>query len=851
MLAICAILASLLPALPVQAAAPRQSDPPAPPPAAEIDIAEDKFGILSVTLSSSGATTPGGTVNLVLAATPASDLPAIEVQWELPDGGELIGGSNVESFGAVAAGSTVQSNRQVRFSGEGVYRVFASATGSPNDSMNVAPLGVLFFIVNAVTPAVSNRDPNPVDPRAGPMEAEIVSAEVGARVVDPASVDAASISETDDPCFNVTGKVTRIERRVTSSGVTETSGVAVANAVIEMREEDTLFDDSYGTKLTDAGGNYSFSFCDDDGVFDDELELYVRLRAELKDGGFTVVEVEDSSWIDEVYEFDSNVIDSEGGNYTINFNLNTERSAIFNIADAVWKAWRFWIDSGGDTDGDQYFDYSAEVHWEPGYGDDGSYYYWVWSEMTIADDPSDPDEWDDSVIMHEWGHMADDKYGCDDNPGGDHSVDTVIDPELAWGEGYPDYWQSAVRQANGYVDSNFYLDRNGAGGMLSVNLETYDSTRMDNLLNAGNELAVAAMLWDLNDNAVDGRTRGSNPTTGPWDSVSHGHAMIQQVYTDDTFEANGDVFDDTCSAFVYLLAWNDMGMPTDGNTAEVIVKNVSLPATIFSASAANAASAVNAASPEAQLATASNTMLTEPVQPADPSAIDAEPSGQEDYQWWKRVTMVVDNSASMAGAKIDGIKTLVKEQANDIAPDPEGAQFKLFTFNNLSTGITPRYTSLFRAPDVNQGIDQVAASGAADPSCPTYGLSALAQAAQTMRGGQAWLYTDGDSYPTISSAGMKQLLNDRGVRGSVVLLVGCGSLPPSQPNRTGAEMAYLGNAADASQPTGIVPYLLTALGSGGQFFYVNQNQLGSIGDVPARPTRPQRRRRQMERLCQR
>ncbi len=125
----------------------------------------------------------------------------------------------------------------------------------------------------------------------------------------------------------------------------------------------------------------------------------------------------------------------------------------------------------------------------------------------------------------------------------------------------------------------------------------------------------------------------------------------------------------------------------------------------------------------------------------------------------------------------------------------------------------------------------MATSGAADPNCQTNGLSALAKGTQSMRGGQAWLYTDGDSAQNLSNAAMKQWLNSRGVRGSVVLLVGCGTLPPTMPNRTGAEIAYLGNAANASQPAGIVSYLLAALGSGGQFFYVNQNQLGSIGDV--------------------
>ena len=166
-----------------------------------------------------------------------------------------------------------------------------------------------------------------------------------------------------------------------------------------------------------------------------------------------MVEVEDSSWIDEVYEFDSPVKDSDGGTLTFNLAPNVEQSAVFNIADAIWDAWNFWNESGGASGGDSTFDETAEVHWEPGYGDEKSYYSGYWGEITVADDSSDPDEWDESVIIHEWGHMADDEYSCDDNPGGDHSSGSLLDdPELSWSEGYPDYWQSAVRFAKGYPD---------------------------------------------------------------------------------------------------------------------------------------------------------------------------------------------------------------------------------------------------------------------------------------------------------------------------------------------------------------------------------------------------------------
>ncbi len=807
-----AILLSALPARPAQAAAPQQE--PLASSGAITDVVADRMTPLELTLATDGPVGPGGVATLTLEARTLTDAPNVHIQWFLPEGGELAGGSAEEESGPVVKGQTVRSQRQVRFPAEGVFRVMASALIAPSPSEQYAPLGVIFFDVRSNGAQVSTKDITAIDPRTVPMQTEVAQLSASAAEVDPASPDApVEPAEANDPCFTISGRVQRIERRPISTMLGAAQTVPVANAVIAMREEDTLFDDEYGRKLTNANGNYSFSFCDDDGVFDDELELYIRLRAQLNSGGKTVVEVEDSSYIDEVYEFDSSIIESEGGSYTLNFTLNEEQSGIFNIADAVFQAWSVWNESGGATGDDAIFDEAAEVHWEKNYGDTGSYYQSFWGEMTIADDPSDPDQWDDSVIMHEWGHMADDEYGCDDNGGGPHNIDTLTnDRELSWGEGYPDYYQSAVRAARGYADASFYLDMNGAGVPgISVNLETYDSTRPANLLSDQNELAIAAMLWDFTDSAQDGRTSGGGPAGAPVDRVAHGHTMVQRAYTDPTFEANGDVFDDTCTAFVYILAWRQMGLPTDSATAETITKNIGL-ANPFGTGGSAAAVAETAG--------------------AQPAALNVSPpSGGEDYQWWKRLTMVVDNSASMAGPKIDGIKTVATEQTNDAAQEPKGTQFKLFTFDNTANAIKPFFKDYFTAGNAATGINALTPGAAADPNCVVNGLGSLAQGAQTMRGGQAWLYTDGDSYASPSAANMRQLLTSRGVRGSVVLLGGCSSLTPTPPNVSATMKAFMGLGANASQPTGIVPYLLTALGSGGQFFYVNPAQIAQTGDV--------------------
>lgn len=57
---------------------------------------------------------------------------------------------------------------------------------------------------------------------------------------------------------------------------------------------------------------------------------------------------------------------------------------------------------------------------------------------------ADTDHFDDSVILHEYGHFLEDNYGTTASPGGSHNGNFVIDPRLSWSEGWANYFQSAV-----------------------------------------------------------------------------------------------------------------------------------------------------------------------------------------------------------------------------------------------------------------------------------------------------------------------------------------------------------------------------------------------------------------------
>jgi hypothetical protein len=814
------LLAALLPSQPLFAQQTAVSD-----------HARDKKQHMDVLLTATLGATGSNQVDLTLRATPLTDAPALQVRWLLPEGSQLVGGPTAEATGAVAANQVVQWTRQLHLPGPGLYKVMAAVGYSPGVDQHFGATGVLFITIAADSKlSASDKDPNAHSPMHTIMPMTVN------RAVDAAQTHNAN----GDPCFFVSGRVMRTEMAPTQNGSANNplplyaaaTQVPVRYAHIEMREEDTLFDDSYGDITTGADGRYSFSFCDDDGVFDDELEIYVRLHAEIKKDGHDVASIEDDGIIDDVYEFNSGIIESEGGTYVVDFSLDNFQSAVMNIGDAVYEAWQMWNDSGGAKGDDAIFDGEAEVHYEPGDGVSNSFYngYFLTgsnllnnNDISIADDPSDPDPWDDSVIMHEWGHQADDFYGCDDNGGGPHNVDTLVsDQELSWGEGYPDYWQSAVRDHFKHGDPSWYLDVDGSGvNGIAVNLETYDNSRVNqfnrpDLLSDFNELAIAAMLWDLYDNNNDARTPGT-PALGPMDRVAYGHQPIQEVYTDPFFESNGDWFDDTCTNFVYLWSWLKLGKPTDAATAEAVTKNIGRANPFGNGTlvAANSNSVSSTALATSQVTSGSS----------NPNNIDP--------RWWQQLTMIVDNSASMGqDGKLDAVKTLMHEQINDVvAPNPKGVEVRLNTFSNLANGITPITSGQFFPDSINPYIDQITARAEGDILCQVNALDALAQGVQDQHGGQAWIYTDGDTYQQPSLPNIRRLLNQKQVRGSFALLGGCGSPARKSSDVSGEEKNYLQLAADGSQPGGIVPYLLTALGSGGQFLYVNKDQLGDAKEI--------------------
>lgn len=117
-------------------------------------------------------------------------------------------------------------------------------------------------------------------------------------------------------------------------------------------------------------------------------------------------------------------------------------------------------------------------------------------------DFSDTDHFDNSVIIHEYGHFLEDNVFATSSPGGPHTGDEMIDPRLAWSEGWGDFIQAAVLNVPSYQDT--YGNADGMTGFYyNADLESaHVGNDYPGSDGEGNfrEFSIARFLWDTIDN---------------------------------------------------------------------------------------------------------------------------------------------------------------------------------------------------------------------------------------------------------------------------------------------------------------------------------------------------------------
>ncbi len=137
-------------------------------------------------------------------------------------------------------------------------------------------------------------------------------------------------------------------------------------------------------------------------------------------------------------------------------------------------------------------------------------------------DSSDTDHFDDAIITHEYGHFIEDHYARTDSPGGPHNGSNILDARLMWGEGWANFFSSAIRANKIYRDCygtplgttgcflNYDVDKNSNFGSA---IDVPSASGEGNF----HEFAITRALWDSVDpirNIAGGATSGSNGGAG-------------------------------------------------------------------------------------------------------------------------------------------------------------------------------------------------------------------------------------------------------------------------------------------------------------------------------------------------
>jgi hypothetical protein len=163
-------------------------------------------------------------------------------------------------------------------------------------------------------------------------------------------------------------------------------------------------------------------------------------------------------------------------------------SGPFNILAAIQRANRALAQADPTIPVDKT---QLTVFWSPSnqdgtYFDVGSNTAWV-----LGDRSEDSDEFDDSVLIHEYGHFIAHRYSRDDSPGGDHFFGDMLDPRLAWSEGWADFFAQAV------LGTPIYVDTMGANGADVLAIDLNQEQAIGDTPGYWSEDSVGSALWSM------------------------------------------------------------------------------------------------------------------------------------------------------------------------------------------------------------------------------------------------------------------------------------------------------------------------------------------------------------------
>ena len=117
--------------------------------------------------------------------------------------------------------------------------------------------------------------------------------------------------------------------------------------------------------------------------------------------------------------------------------------------------------------------------------------------FVLGDRALDSDEFDDAVILHEYAHLLASRFSRDDSRGGPHVLGDVLDPRVAWSEGWANFFSGLVRE------DPIYRDSTGTDGEEILEFDLEQNVPVVDAPGYWSEFSVHSILWDLADDLSD------------------------------------------------------------------------------------------------------------------------------------------------------------------------------------------------------------------------------------------------------------------------------------------------------------------------------------------------------------
>ena len=320
------------------------------------------------------------------------------------------------------------------------------------------------------------------------------------QIVVPMEETAGSDAAAEPAALNLSGRFMYDENLTTSRGMYWTR--------VEVYDDDSGLeggDDFVCYDTTDSNGYWSCSGTASD-TFSNTVEIYARARAYNSNIGA----VKESDGDEYRFKTSNHDMPESGGSY--NFGTWWPGDQGGNPQDGAFHVHKMGTYAnyttrfvGGEippVDGEAHF---MTFTW-PDTDTDNSSEYSGWNVRIEGPGSTDPDEWDESVIIHEYGHYLMDHFAVlgsvnychpptEPTPCS-HSFNSHEDPVTAYIEGWANYYQSAVKRYMGLVDPHMYNETTW-----SFNIEA--SWHSPTITWDDAESTITGIFWDLNDSPDD------------------------------------------------------------------------------------------------------------------------------------------------------------------------------------------------------------------------------------------------------------------------------------------------------------------------------------------------------------